>query len=100
MLMLSGVLTRVPLGRLKDSNSIVGEMEEHYKPAVHVNGPGCVHASYKSENIAVKSMTISFHKLLEVSEEVKDNPECGGREAVYLRGALGMRLRQDASESS
>lgn len=91
--MLRGVLTRIPLRRLKHSNSVIREMEEHYKPAVHVNGPGCVHASHKSENIAVQSMTISFHKLLEVPAEVEDSPECGGGDAVYLRGALGMRLR-------
>ena len=64
--MFSAVCTRVPLRRLKDSNGIVREMEEHYEPAVHVNGPGCVHASHKSQNIAIKPMTISLHELLEI----------------------------------
>lgn len=61
-----GVLTRIPLGRLKHSNGVIRQVEEDYEPAVQVNRSGSVHASHKPQHIAVQPMTISLHELLEI----------------------------------
>ncbi len=61
-----GYCTRIPLWWFKQSDSVIREMIKHNELSVHVNRTSGVQLGHKSQYIAVETITIFVHKLLEV----------------------------------
>ena len=60
------LITRVPLGRLKDGDGVVREMEEDNESPVHVDGSRGIHSGNKPQDIAVQSVAVLLHELFKV----------------------------------
>lgn len=104
--------TRVPLMRFKHVDGVVREVEEDDEATVHIDGTVGVQAANKAKHLAVQSTAVLLHELGKVPagqfrgdilmstlrrENIISSRCCG---ESHLRGGFGMRLRQEASESS